>query len=142
MFMCDKHDHHAEKMEKLFKQLKKEVGLDENQIKKLEALKDKKEELHKKKCECSHEDHMSKLRDFITAETFDQDKALNVFNQHAEKRKQGFAEVLPLLAAFIDSLNKEQKEKLVEIIEAHHKHHHKKGHHHGHHHCHENRDRD
>ncbi len=98
-----------------------ELDLDSSQSEKLTALAGKMMEtgkLFRSEMAPMHSD----VTALISADTFDQDQALEMLTSKTALMNQHAPDVLAALGAFLDSLSAEQKEEVLEFIQ------HKRGH--------------
>lgn len=102
--------------ERLIKVISEKLSLDEGQTVALEALRVEIKETHEA-MSTDRETAKAEIAGLLAADSFDQDRALQMINDRVNAVQTNAPDVVSAAAVFFDGLNAEQKSQIQEFIE-------------------------
>ncbi len=117
LFAGCRHQSHQDKAERMIRYLADELTLTSNQTAMLDRFKD---EMIKKRVEmhADKEKHKNILKEELRSETIDQERLMSIYVDHKPKMDEMVSFVITSYAEFHDSLNEEQRTKLIKKLES------------------------
>ena len=109
---------HDEKADIVVMYITKKLDLDENQVGKLESIKDKLQKL----CDQHKKERAEKTKlviEMIQADQLDQVKVIELLNEKMQKIEESAPGIVEMIADFHSTLSPEQKQIVIEKIEEH-----------------------
>ncbi len=113
---CRHHSSH-DKADRMIRYITDELSLTSDQTAMLNQFKD---EMIKKRVEMKteKEKHKEVLREELRSDTIDQDRLMNIYLEHKPKMDEMASFVITSYAEFHNSLNEEQRTKLINKLES------------------------
>jgi len=112
-----RHHSHSDKADRMIRYLTDELSLTGDQTAMLDRFKD---EMIQKRVEmkADKEKHKEILKEEIRKETIDQDRLMSIYLEHKPKMDEMVSFVITSYAEFHNSLNDEQRTKLIKKLES------------------------